>query len=151
MAAVRISDGIRLHDSSCWYECYPPDFDHGGEPLLGGDPAAWENLLQEAAFVAAECSAAGRLVIVVAQVRNGFVEVYGQHVGEGEPLSVNIAEILKSAQFRIPVDGEASSSLGLDVEIDATEESDWRCLAQKIEVHVLSTISRLAAFGGMKR
>jgi hypothetical protein len=151
MANVRISEVGRLNDPSCWYECYPPDFDHGGEPLLGGDPNIWKNILKEAAFVAAECSAAGRLVVVVAQVRGGFVEVHGQHVGEGEPLSGDIAEILKGAHFRIPVDPEASTSLGLAVEIDTTDESDWRAVAQKIEVHLLSTISRLAAFGNMKR
>ena len=37
-------------EPSFWTECYPPDFDHGGEPLLGDDPAFWETLLDGVAL-----------------------------------------------------------------------------------------------------
>ena len=131
-----------------WTECYPPDFDHGGEPLLGGDRENWSSLLEGVAFLGAECALDGRVVLVVATVADGFVEVVGQFVRQGEALAEPVAATLRSNHLRIPVDRTASRLLGLDVELDVAPVSiDWVTAARRIEVDLLSTIHRMAAFG----
>lgn len=135
-------DGAKLN---VWTECYPPDFDHGGQPLLGDDATRWEHLLADVAFLGAECSSDGRVMLVTAVVRGGFVEICGQYVRQGEPLAEPIADVLRSAHFRVPVDRNASRLLGLDVELEQdTLEVNWRQAAQRIELDILSTISDLA-------
>lgn len=147
MLSLPISSQEQSNSLDVWNECYPPDYDHGGQPLLGDDSRQWEHLLEDVAFLGAESSSDGRIVIVAAVVRSGFVEIWGQCVHQGEPLAHPIADALKSSSFRIPVDRTASHQLGLDVELDPPEEEfDWKAAAQRVEIDILSTISRLAHF-----
>lgn len=128
-----------------WSESYPPDFDHGGEPLLGDDPTRWRALLRGVAFLGAECALDGRVVVVVASVCEGFVEVVGQFVRQGEALAEPIARSLLECRERVPVDRDASRLLGLEVELDqAPVQLDWRNAARRIEVDLLSTIQSRA-------
>ena len=128
-----------------WSDCYPPDFDHGGQPLLGSDPRVWTDVLEGLAFLGASTSIDGQVVIVIAIIKDGFVEVHGQYVEQGEPLINLIGESLKNARANIPVDSNASKLLGLDVEMeDVLPHTNWEAAARRIEVDLLSTISRFA-------
>ena len=148
MLTPHISNQEHESPLSVWTECYPPDFDHGGEPLLGADARLWEHLLSDVAFMGAECSRDGRVVVGVAGVKFGFVEVCGQYVSQGEPLAQPIADALKGAQFQVPVDRSASRLLGLDVELEEADPMlDWESAAQRIELDILSTVSKLAKAG----
>lgn len=143
MSAAQISDENRLR-GRFWSDCYPPDFDHGGEALLGDDPARWEEL-EQTAFLGAECALDGRIVLVVAVVRGGFVEVSGQLVRQGEPLAKDIGGAIRDAKSRVPVDRNASRLLGLDIELDQPSANfDWIASARRIELDLLSTIHRMA-------
>ncbi len=131
-----------------WFECYPPDYDHGGAPLLGEDPAHWGDLLDNVAFFAADCDMDGRVIVVVATVVDGFVEVRGQLVNQGEPLFPEIGDALRKATHRITVDRDASDGLGLDVELEpANMDEDWQTVARRIELDLLSTIASCAVAG----
>lgn len=135
--------GTRLPD--VWSESYPPDFDHGGDPLLGSDCNAWGSLFDGVASLGAECALDGRVVVVVASVEEGFVEVIGQFVREGQPLAEPIAKALRDSDHQIPVDRKASRLLGLAVELDQHPvQLDWESAARRIEVDLLSTIQRMA-------
>ena len=126
-----------------WFECYPPDFDHGGSPLLGDNPAVWHLLLEDFAFFAADCDLEGRVIVVVATIAEGFVEVRGQLVKQGEALAPEISRALGNAKHRICLDRCASSGLGLAVELDRkTLSEDWTDTARRIELDLLSTIAR---------
>ena len=141
-----------MKEPSHWSDCYPPDFDHGGLPLLGDDPAAWTHLFEDVVFLGAECALDGRIVVVVATVRAGFVEVEGQHVHPGQPLRVSIAHSIRDSVVKIPIDRGASRLLGLDIELNEVEQTvDWETAADRIEIDLLSTISRAVDSGCLPR
>ena len=147
MLSLPISSQEQSNSLNIWNECYPPDYDHGGQPLLGDDARQLEHLLEDVAFLGIDCSTDGRMVILVAVIRAGFVDIWGQCVGEGEPLATPIADALRDSTFRIPVDRSASHQLGLDVELGPADLSvDWETVAQRVELDILSTISHLAHF-----
>ena len=138
----------QMKEPSHWSDCYPPDFDHGGLSLLGDDPAAWTHLFKDVVFLGAECAVDGRIVVVVAKVRAGFVEVEGQYIDPGQPLLESIAHSIRDSVVKIPVDRGASRLLGLDIELNKIEESiDWEIAADRIEIDLLSTISRAVDTG----
>jgi len=138
-----ISQTLPRWIGNVWFECYPPDFDHGGEPLLGSDPDIWHMLLGDVAFFAADCDLEGRVIVVVATVADGFVEVRGQLVNQGEALAPEIGTALGGATHRICLDKYATAGLGLEVELDGKSiAEDWKETARRIELELLSTIAR---------
>jgi hypothetical protein len=142
----RVSSEEIPEPGQVWTECYPPDFDHGGEPLLGRDDESWPEALTGVAFLGAECALDGRVVLVVATVVGGFVEVTGQFVRQGEVLDDSLSNALRGAELHVPVDRNASRLLGLDVELDERPvQLDWKAAARRIEVDLLSTIHRMAS------
>ncbi|MBN1946671.1 MAG: hypothetical protein JW797_13435 [Bradymonadales bacterium] len=132
--------------SQVFSEWYPPDYDHGGKPLLGDNPATWHQLLEDVVFLNATCSPAGQVVLLMGRIDGGFVEIRGQYLKQGQPLDPEIVRCIRDARFRIPVSGDASSILGLDIEIEQPcQYFDWKATARRMELDLLSTISRIAS------
>jgi hypothetical protein len=143
MSLLAISPTWPRWTGNVWFECYPPDFDHGGSPLLGENPEVWHRLLEDVAFFAADCDLYGRVIVVVATVSDGFVEIRGQFVNQGEALAPEIGNALGGAKHRICLDKCATAGLGLEVELDGKRlEEDWEKTARRIELELLSTIAR---------
>lgn len=145
MNSASISSSETVPPKMLWSECYPPDYDHGGEPLLGSDPEAWVNLLRGVAFFGARCLPDGRFVVVVAAVDTGFVHVRGQCAEEGAPLDPAVAGLLSEAEVRVPLDPGANDALQLELELDGlTGGVAWETVARRMEIDLLSTIACIA-------
>ena len=143
MSMLSISQTWPRWTGNVWFEIYPPDFDHGGAPLLGENPEVWHLLLEDVAFFAADCDLEGRVIVVIATVTDGFVEIRGQFVNQGEALAPEIGNALGSAKHRICLDRFATEGLGLEVELDQKSlADDWEKTARRIELELLSTIAR---------